>query len=155
MEKNQKKNIPELESFIGKATLAVDAAGRTNLPKEFRKVLSDENQGQVVVTIAEGRTLALYPLSEWNRYVEYINGLGRGPDVSKFRTRITAMAKLSALDAQNRITLTAEQLRYAGIQGEVTFVGDGKRVRLWSPESYASEIETLTPEEENRFANWF
>ena len=144
-----------LESFIGKATLAVDVTGRTNLPKEFRKVLSDENQGQVVVTIAEGRTLALYPLSEWNRYVEYINGLGRGPDVSKFRTRITAMAKLSALDAQNRITLTAEQLRYAGIQGEVTFVGDGKRVRLWSPESYASEIETLTPEEENRFANWF
>ena len=58
-----------LESFIGKATLAVDVTGRTNLPKEFRKVLSDENQGQVVVTIAEGRTLALYPLSEWNRYV--------------------------------------------------------------------------------------
>ena len=144
-----------LESFIGKATLAVDATGRTNLPKEFRKVLSDENQGQVVVTIAEGRTLALYPLSEWNRYVEYINGLGRGPDVSKFRTRITAMARLSTLDAQNRITLTSEQLRYADIGGDVTFVGDGRRVRLWSPNRYASEIETLTPEEENRFANWF
>ena len=40
-----------LESFIGKATLAVDTAGRTNFPKEFRKVLSEENEGQVVVTI--------------------------------------------------------------------------------------------------------
>ncbi len=155
MEKSQKKNIPELESFIGKATLAVDAAGRTNLPKEFRKVLQDENKGQVVVTLAEGGTLALYPLSEWNRYVQYMDGLGRGPDVSKFRARIMGMAKLSVLDAQNRITLTAEQLRSAGIQGEVTFAGDGKRVRLWAPQRYASEIETITPDEETRFANWF
>ncbi len=144
-----------LESFIGKATLAIDAAGRTNLPREFRKVLADENEGQVVVTIAEGNTLALYPLLEWNRYVQYLEGLGRGPDISKFRTRITAFAKLSTLDGQNRITLTTEQLQHAGIQGEVTFVGDGKRVRLWSPNRYTTEIETVTAEEEIRFAHWF
>lgn len=144
-----------LESFIGKATLAVDAAGRTNFPREFRKVLSEENEGQIVVTISEGRTLALYPLSEWNRYIQYLDSLGRGPDVSKFRTRITAMAKLSTLDAQNRIALTGEQMAYAGIQGEVTFVGDGKRVRLWSPSRYVAEIENVTPEEEDRFASWF
>ena len=144
-----------LESFIGKATLAIDAAGRTNLPKDFRKVLADENEGQVVVTIAEGHTLALYPLIEWNRYVQYLEGLGRGPDISKFRARITAYAKLSTLDGQNRITLTTEQLSHAGIQGEVTFVGDGKRVRLWSPDRYVSEIETVSAEEEIRFAHWF
>jgi MraZ protein len=144
-----------LESFIGKATLAVDTAGRTNFPKEFRKVLSEDNEGQVVVTISEGRTLALYPLSEWNHYIQYLDSLGRGPDVSKFRTRITAMAKLSTLDAQNRIALTTEQMAYAGIQGDVTFVGDGKRVRLWAPARYTSEIETVTPDEEVRFANWF
>ena len=155
MDKPGKKSPLRLESFIGKATLAIDAAGRTNLPKDFRKVLHDENQGQVVVTIAESRTLALYPLSEWNRYVQYLADLGRGPDVSKFRARITAMAKLSVLDAQNRITLTAEQMRYAEIQGEVTFVGDGRRVRLWSPDRYVSEIETVSSEEETRFANWF
>jgi MraZ protein len=150
-----KEGPMRLESFIGKATLAVDAAGRTNLPKEFRKVLAEENQGQVVATIAEGHTLAVYPLSEWNRYMQYLDGLGRGPDVSKFRARITAMAKLSTLDAQNRITLTTEQLRHAGIQGEVTFVGDGKRIRLWSPTRYIDEIETVSAEEETRFAHWF
>lgn len=144
-----------LESFIGKATLAVDTAGRTNFPKEFRKVLSEENEGQVVVTIAGGNTLALYPLAEWNRYMQYLEGLGRGPDVTKFRTRVTAMAKLSTLDAQNRIVLTAEQLAYAGINGEVTFVGAGNCVRLWSPERYNAEIASATPEEETLFANWY
>ena len=144
-----------LESFIGNATLAMDSAGRTNLPKEFRKVLADENEGQVVVTIAEGHTLALYPLAEWNRYIQYLEGLGRGPDISKFRTRITAYAKLSTLDGQNRITLTSEQLSHAGIQGEVTFVGDGKKIRLWAPNRYASEIEVVSAEEETRFAHWY
>ena len=83
MDKTGKKSpmrAESLESFIGKATLAIDATGRTNLPKDFRKVLSDENQGQVVVTIAESRTLVLFPLSEWNRYVRFIAWLGKGPE---------------------------------------------------------------------------
>ena len=145
----------KLQSFIGKATVAMDATGRTNFPKEFRKILAEEAKGQVVVTIAEGHTLALYPIYEWNHYIQYLEGLGRGADVSKFRTRITAMAKLSALDGQNRITLTTEQMSYAGIAGEVTFVGDGKRVRLWAPARYAEQIEVVTPEEEKQFENWF
>src|SRR5690606_25029745 len=106
-----------LESFIGKAKLAVDAAGRTNFPKEFRKVLPEENEGQVVVTISDNRTLALFPLAAWNRYTEYLEGLGRGADLNKFRMRITSMAKHSTLDAQNRIVLTPAQMEYAGIRG--------------------------------------
>ena len=148
-------NTIKLESFIGKATVAIDATGRTNFPKDFRKILREEANGQVVVTIAEGRTLALFPLYEWNAYIQYLESLGRCADVSKFRTRITSMAKLSTLDGQNRITLTTEQMAYAGIGGEVTFVGDGKRVRLWAPEKYSQQIEVITPDEEKQFENWF
>lgn len=145
----------KLESFIGKATVAIDATGRTNFPKDFRKILKDEAGGQVIVTIADGRTLALYPVYEWNNYIQYLENLGRGAEVSKFRTRITSMAKLSVLDGQNRISLTTEQMAYAGIAGEVTFVGDGKRVRLWAPEKYSQQIEVISPDEEKQFENWF
>ncbi|MDB5102812.1 MAG: hypothetical protein JWP91_501 [Fibrobacteres bacterium] len=149
------KNTIKLESFIGKATVAIDATGRTNFPKDFRKILKDEAGGQVIVTIAEGKTLALYPVYEWNNYIQYLESLGRGTDVSKFRTRITSMAKLSVLDGQNRISLSAELMAYAGIGGEVTFVGDGKRVRLWAPEKYSQQIEVISPDEEKQFENWF
>ena len=135
--------------------MAIDVTGRTNFPKDFRKILREEAGGQVVVTIAEGRTLALFPLYEWNAYIQYLESLGRGADVSKFRTRITSMAKLSTLDGQNRITLTTEQMAYAGIGGEVTFVGDGKRVRLWAPGKYSEQIEVISPDEEKQFENWF
>ncbi len=143
------------DSFIGKATLAVDSAGRTNFPKEFRKVLAEENNGQVVVTIFDNGTLALYPALEWDRYMEYIQGIGRGPAANKFRMRVTSMAKVSTLDAQNRIMLTPDQMAYAGIRGEVTFVGEGNRVRLWAPERYEAEIASVTPEEATQFSNWF
>ncbi len=145
----------KLESFIGKATVAIDVTGRTNFPKDFRKVLNENANGQVVVTIAEGYTLALFPLDGWNNYIVYLESLGRGADVSKFRTRITSMAKLSTLDVQNRITLTSEQMQYAGIQGDVTFVGDGKRVRLWSPAKFHEQIEDVSTEQEQQFENWF
>ena len=151
---DSKKTI-QLESFIGKATVAIDAAGRTNFPKDFRKVLRDDAGGQVVVTMGEGKTLALFPIYAWNEYVQYLENLGRGVDISKFRTRITSMAKLSVLDGQNRISLTAEQMQYAGIAGEVTFVGDGKRVRLWAPERFSQQVEAITPDEEKQFENWF
>jgi DNA-binding transcriptional regulator/RsmH inhibitor MraZ len=65
------------------------------------------------------------------------------------------MAKLSALDAQNRIVLTGDQLAYAGIRGEVTFVGAGNCVRLWAPDRYNAEIAATTPDEEDRFSNWY
>lgn len=152
---NSAKSGLHLESFIGKATVAIDATGRTNFPKEFRKILREEAGGQVVVTIGEARTLVLRPLYEWNAYIQYLEGLGRGPEIAKFRTRVTAMARLSVLDGQNRITLTGEQMAYAGISAEVTFVGDGKRVRLWAPEKYAEQIEVVTPDEEKQFENWF
>jgi MraZ protein len=149
------KNTIKLASFIGKATVAMDATGRTNFPKDFRKILREEAGGQVVITIGEGRTLALFPVYEWNEYIQYLESLGRGADVSKFRLRITSMAKLCVLDAQNRISLSAEQMSYAGISGEVTFVGDGKRVRLWAPERFAQQIEVISPDEEKQFENWF
>ena len=145
----------KLESFIGKATLTVDGTGRTNMPREFRKALPDSGKGQVVVTIAQGRTLALYPLAEWNRYMLDLETLGRDPEASRFRMRIMAMAKLSVLDAQNRIALTSEQMKHAGLKNEVTFVGDGKRIRLWTPERYALEVESSSPEDEGRFRNFF
>jgi len=145
----------KLQSFIGKASVAIDAAGRTNFPREFRKIMAEEAEGQVVVTIAEGKTLALYPLPAWNEYMLKLEQADRGPEYSKFKTRITAMAKLSVLDGQNRISLTPEQMKYAGIQGDVTFVGDGKRIRLWSPVAYKDQIETVTSEEEARYEAWF
>ncbi len=118
-------------------------------------MLRAEADGVVVVTIAEDKTLALYPVYEWNRYVAYLERLGRSLEVSKFRTRVTSMAKSSTLDGQNRLTLTQELLQYAGIDNEVTFAADGNRVRMWNPVRFTENFETVTPNEEDALEKMF
>ncbi len=144
-----------LENFIGKATVAIDSAGRTNFPKELRKLMPEEAEGQVIVTVGEKQTLVLYPLPAWNAFMADLAKRPRNPVTTKFMTRITSMAKLSALDGQNRITLTPEQMEYAGINSEVTFVGDNQRVRLWAPARYIEEIATVTPDEDALFEQMY
>ena len=144
-----------LTGFIGKATVAIDSKGRTNFPKELRRMMRPEAEGQVVVTIAEEKTLALYPIYAWNQYVTYLEKLGRKPEVAKFRQRITSMAKLSVLDGQNRLNLTPELITFSGLKGEVTFVGETNRVRLWQPEKFRQTIEIISPEEEEQMESLF
>ena len=147
------KQPHEIEPFIGEAEMAIDTAGRTNLPTAFRKNLGAGAGVKVYVTIDRGRTLALYSVGAWKQYLADLREKRRNPGVTKaefakFYTRVTALAKLSELDGQNRITLTDEQKTHAGIADKVTFVGGDDKVRLWAPDKYAREIKSLTPEEE-------
>jgi MraZ protein len=129
--------------FIGTATVAVDAKGRSSLPRELRKQLSEESAGKVIVSIFADGSLALRPIQEWNRYVlEELEPLAKkNKKGGRFVMMVTSMAKMSELDSQNRISLSQELLAFAGIKKEVTYAGDGKRIRLWNPEVYSQMIK--------------
>jgi division/cell wall cluster transcriptional repressor MraZ len=131
----------QLDGFIGKAKASIDAKGRVSFPKELRQYLAAENQGRVVVTLGVQKSLALYPLLEWNAFVAELSARPRTPENERFRIRITSAAKESELDNQNRITLTAEQMQFAGIDGEATFAANGKIVQVWKPERFSELFE--------------
>lgn len=132
----------EAIGFIGTATVAIDSKGRTNLPRELRKQLPENSTGKVIVTLFADRSLALRPVEEWNRYVrDELEPMAKASaEGARFVMMVTSMARLSELDAQNRITLSPEQLRYAGIEKEVTFAGDGARIRLFQPQAYQNIV---------------
>ncbi len=142
--------------FIGTATVSVDAKGRTNLPRELRKQLSADSEGKVIVSIFAEKSLALRPLPEWNRYVmEELEPLAKkSPKGARFVMMVTSMAKMSELDQQNRISLSKELMDYAGIDKEVKFAGDGKRIRLWNPNVYNQMIQ-FSEEDPEGFENCF
>ena len=142
--------------FIGTAVVAVDNKGRTNLPRELRKQLPIEADGKVIISIFAEGSLALRPVPEWNRYVMHeLEPLAKkNKNGSKFVMMVTSMAKLSELDSQNRITLSPELLKFAGIQKEVKFAGDGNRIRLWNPDVYDKMIR-FAEEDPNEFEACF
>jgi MraZ protein len=146
----------ELVGFIGTATVSVDFKGRCSLPRELRKQLPPEAGGQVLVSIFSDRSLALRPVQEWNRYVtEELEPLARkNRKGANFVMMVTSMAKMSELDAQYRITLSPELMKYADIKKEVTFAGDGKRIRLWNPEVYRKMLR-FSEDDSEGFENCF
>jgi MraZ protein len=141
--------------FIGKSTTSVDNKGRCSFPKELRKFLAPENEGRVVITVGSAGSLTLYPVKEWNAFVELLAKRPRTMKNEDFRRWVTNMATESVLDGQNRISLTPGLCRHAGITSEVTFTGDGLTVGLWNPVTYSARYENFSEEDMGKFDEMF
>ncbi len=141
--------------FIGKSTTSIDAKGRCCFPKEIRKFLASENEGRVVITVGSDFSLSLYPVKEWNEFVQNLDNRPRTKQNIQFKRWVTNMAKECVLDGQNRITLSDELKKYAKISKEVTFTGDGLTVGLWNPISYSDKFEDFDENELENFDSMF
>lgn len=133
-------------SYFGKSTVAIDAKGRTNLPRELRRKLPDAAGGEVVLTIGPNRDLHLYDAKAFESVLKALRQRRpRTPELSRQIDFLTANATSNTLDDQNRISIPAEMLRYAGLSTRVTFYGAGDRIKLLHPDR-AEEL--LRPPEE-------
>ena len=66
---------------------------------------------------------------------------------SKTMRLLFANAAKCEPDKQGRFLIPAELRQYAGLQQEVTFIGQGGHAEIWDSEAYDElERQTLTPE---------
>ncbi|MGL1934756.1 MAG: hypothetical protein OCD01_07035 [Fibrobacterales bacterium] len=137
--------------FFGNSTTTLDTKGRCSFPKELRKLLPAESEGQVMVTVGPEHSLRLYSIPAWNDYLHELKSLPKTRSNIHSLRKFMGGARLSKLDGQHRITLTEEQRAHAGVEGEVTFLGEGEHVSIWTPERYA---EICNPTED-QYDNFF
>jgi DNA-binding transcriptional regulator/RsmH inhibitor MraZ len=52
----------------------------------------------------------------------------------------TALSAASVLDDQNRLTIPQRLIERAGLEGKITFVGEGDRITLMRPERFEAEM---------------
>ena len=65
----------------------------------------------------------------------------------RFTPRAAGNAAKCEPDKQGRFLIPAELRQYAGLQQEVTFIGQGGHAEIWDSEAYDElERQTLTPE---------
>lgn len=133
--------------FYGHSTVAIDAKGRTNLPRELRRELPAGADGKVVVVPGPNSTLTLFDAPAFERTIRALQSRERTPELATHIRRLTALAASSELDEQNRLTLPPRLVEWAGLEGRVTFVGEGDRISLMHPARFESEIlgEGATP----------
>jgi len=133
--------------FYGHSTVAIDAKGRTNLPRELRRELPSGADGKVVVVPGPNATLLLFDAPAFERMIRSLQARERTPELATHIRRLTALAASSELDDQNRLTLPPRLVEWAALENRVTFVGEGDRISLMHPSRFEAEIigEGATP----------
>ena len=126
--------------FYGHSTVAIDAKGRTNLPRELRRELPEAAQGKVVVVPGPKGTLLLFDGPSFERLLRSLQTRERTTELAASIRRMTAMAASSELDEQNRLGIPARLMEWAALEGRVTFVGEGDRISLMHPARFESEV---------------
>lgn len=127
-----------MDGFVSRITNRIDRKGRVSVPAAFRQVLARDGYeglycypsidmqaidagGNGLLGEIEKRLARFEPFTEDHDYLS---------------TAFYGMSEHLSMDAEGRIGLTPTLLDYAGITGEVTFVGQGYKFQIWEPSRY-------------------
>ena len=107
-------------SFIGQAQTAIDGKGRTSFPREFRRQLLASEGNEFVVTRGPDRTLRLFVLPEFEKFMADLDARSDRRQADLVRRGLCPT--VVEMDGQNRILLPKILLEYAGLKDEVLYL---------------------------------
>jgi|SRR5579883_1678703 MraZ protein len=122
----------------GEAEYSLDDKGRVVIPPKFRTVIGD----RLIVTRWIDPCLAAFAPSEWQVLEEKLRTQPLGN--RDFVRLLLSAAEDCELDRQGRIYLPPHLRKYAGIVREVTIVGMGGRLELWSTPAWRRRLQKVT-----------
>ncbi len=124
--------------FRGVNTISLDSKGRLAMPARYRDQLVTQFGGRLVGTIEPmAKCLLLYPIDVWEEIQKKIEGLSSfNPDTRRFQRMMIGYATDMELDGSGRILLPQVLRAHAELDRQVALVGLGKKLELWSEESW-------------------
>lgn len=156
--------------FLSRSTNALDAKGRVSVPAEFRAFISADNQKYIQslssssdaasdVSLGGADEASFDGIIVWPSFDgAYLEGGGMALmrdfqalletmdpfDEARiaFERTIFGQCRRLSFDGNGRVSLPRELSDYAGLDGQVSFVGLGRRFEVWNPEHYDGLIET-------------
>jgi MraZ protein len=128
--------------LIGKYTNSLDPKGRVFVPAAFRGDLDDKF---VLTRGSEEKSLYIYPMEEWKKFVEKLQQLPTSKKNSRSIIRhFCANATNCAMDSQGRVLVPQELREKAELKKDVVFIGTVNRIELWSAENVKeAEVEDI------------
>lgn len=123
--------------FGGSYTHSLDSAGRFVMPKKFRTSLGEE----FIITRGLG-CLCVFTRDYVDKTLTVeLGGLGSplqslfNPDIVRLTRHFFMDMVTTSADSQNRVQLTPEHRKFAGIGSDLVACGCGEYIELWAPEA--------------------
>ena len=113
------------------------------IPTRIREALAESCGGRLVVTAhTEDRCLLVYPEPEWLTLLPQIEAL---PSFNKASQRVKRIligyATTLEIDTNGRVLVPPTLRGYANIDKKMMLVGQGKKLELWSEESWLALLD--------------
>ena len=121
--------------FMGQYGHNIDSKGRTIIPSKYREGLGDK----FVITRGLDGCLFLYPMPEWEKFVDKLQQLPSSQKTRKIQRQFLSKAMEVSLDKPGRLLLPKMLRASAGLEKEVVFAGMMNRVEVWDKERFAAE----------------
>jgi MraZ protein len=139
--------------FLGQYTHTIDSKNRLTIPARYRAALAS---GAYIVQGFE-RNLHVYTTETFQRLAERANTHSpTDPEVRAMRRVVFGGATEASLDSSGRILIPPFLLDYAKLEAEVTIVGSGDYFEIWSKDTWAEVLESVSDPDANakRFASF-
>lgn len=117
--------------FIGTYKHNLDPKNRIIMPAKFREKLGD------LFYVTKGLSGCLVAMSsdKWEAFVNQISARPV-PEADALQRFFCAGADAATPNSQGRFLVNDELRKYAGIEKEVTIVGTGNQVEIWSSDKW-------------------
>ncbi len=131
--------------FTGEHETTIGAKRRLPIASSLREEVMAGEGRDFYMVLGPDRRLWLYP----DEYYRTLASTMKRSVVPSVKSRgslglLTAMARLLKPDAQGRVVLPEKSLQRAGLTGtkEVTLVGEGDHIVLWTTDEWEEHVET-------------
>jgi MraZ protein len=119
------------------------------IPTRIRETLAESCGSRLVVTAhTQDRCLLVYPEPEWLELLPQIEGLSSFNKAAQRVKRIMiGYATTLEVDANGRILVPPTLREYAHLDKKIMLVGQGKKLELWSEDSWAALLNEPADDE--------
>ena len=133
--------------FSGATNLSLDIKGRLAVPAKHRDELIVQSAGNIVLTAHPHGCLMLYPRPAWEPIEAKLTGLSSfNPQTSAIKRMIVGQADHLELDTTGRFLVNPVLRKFAKLDKEVMFVGQGSHFELWDIEAWDAQLAILMGE---------
>lgn len=140
--------------FISCTVNKIDKKDRVSVPSQFRYALEKDGfKSFICFPSLSGPWLEAVTPEQMDKFQSLQDDMAAfGGEPDALAIVLCSQAAELMPDMDGRVTLPADLQEYAGIDGEVAFVGQGKRFGLWSPERLQAERSGLREPAKEQYA---
>ncbi|MBQ9180305.1 MAG: division/cell wall cluster transcriptional repressor MraZ [Firmicutes bacterium] len=122
--------------FMGSYENSIDTKARVIIPSKFREELGLE----CVITRGFDTCLDIYPMRAWEEFEARLKGLPMSnQNARNFARKFRANAVKCEIDKQGRMTIPPALRDFAKIEKDLTTIGNGDKIEVWSRDVWESD----------------